>query len=115
MRKSNHDMQFGLLWSLIHPVRPETVAGSQATLTPSVSRPVHDKGAQARLSGEVGNKQRSEKAGYEPSCARRARRKPNRRQYCRATYAYHCAGGTALAEKNSFYPGGSTAERRTRD
>ena len=79
MRKSNHGMRFGLLLSLIHPARPRTVAGSQATLTPGVSRPVHDKGAQTRQSGEAGNKRRCEKAGFELSRARGARQKPNRR------------------------------------
>ena len=59
MRKSNRGMRFDLLWSLIHP-----------SLTPGVSHPVHDKGAQARLSREAGNKRRCEKAGFEPSRAR---------------------------------------------
>ena len=55
MRKNNCGMRFIPLRSLTQPARPGTVAGTQATLTPGVNRPVHDKGAQARLSGRAGN------------------------------------------------------------
>jgi len=75
MQKDNRDMRFGPLCSLSHPARPETIAGTQATLAPGVNRPVHDKGAQARLLERAGNKERREKTGYEPSPAREARRK----------------------------------------
>ena len=114
MRKSNRGIRFDLLLSLIHPACPETVAGSQATLTPGVSRPVHDKGTPARLSGEAGNKRRCEKAGFEPSRAR-AERDGSRTDAPIRVLTGSDLSGTALAEKNSFYPGGSSTERRTRD
>ena len=75
MRESNRGMRFAALCSLTELAHPETVAGTQATPAPGVNRPFHDRGAQARLSGRAGNKQRCEKAGSEPSLAPEARRK----------------------------------------
>ena len=100
MRKNNRSMWFGPLWSLIQMVRPGTVAGCKATLTPGVSRPVHDKGAQAHLSGEAGNKRRCDKGAQ---------------AHLSGALTGSDLSGTALAEKNSFYPSGSSTERYMRD
>jgi hypothetical protein len=75
VRESNRSMRFAPLCSLTQLARPGTVSGTQVTPAPGVNRPVYDKGAQIRLSGRAGNKQRCEKAGSEPSPAREARRK----------------------------------------
>ena len=75
MRESDRCMRFAPLEILTQPAHPGTVARTQATPAPCVNRPVHDMGAQARLLGRAGNKQRCEKAGFELSPAREARRK----------------------------------------
>ena len=75
-------------------------------LTPGVNRPVHDKEAQARLSGRAGNKQRCEKAGSESSPAREARRKLSVARVTRCTTI--CGGHESISRCDV------TRQRKTR-